>query len=248
MKNTKIAASCRLLGLALIALTLGACVAGNVAVRQVERLEFAGRDKPRLLVMTPDVKYYLQTASGMLQPQAEWTEAARRHFGEALISYAGHRDMELVTMPENTPLSEEEIAYQKLYSVVGQTILYYHYGQFKLPTKKTAARGKYAFDWSLGDGVRGIAEKYNADYALFSYYRDTQATGGRILFAILAAAATQGQAAAQLGSETGFAALVDLRSGDIVWFNHVTHGRGELRNPGGADTVVSQLLRDLPGS
>ena len=64
--------------------------------------------------------------------------------------------------------------------------------------------------------------------------------------AILVAGVSQGHVAMQIGGETGSAALVDLRSGDIVWFNHVTQGRGELRDPGGSDAVVTQLLDGFP--
>jgi hypothetical protein len=50
------------------------------------------------------------------------------------------------------------------------------------------------------------------------------------------------------GSESGFAALVDLNTGDIVWFNVVSAGSGELRDSDGAHAVVRQLFKDLPES
>ena len=71
------------------------------------------------------------------------------------------------------------------------------------------------FDWSLGPGVASIGQQHDADYALFVHYRDYQASGGRVAFAILAAAAGVG---VPMGGEMGFASLVDLKTGDIVWF------------------------------
>jgi hypothetical protein len=120
---------------------------------------------------------------------------------------------------------------------VGSSILAHHYGVLKLPTKEKN------FDWSLGPGVEVIGKKYNADYALFSYYRDYQASGGRIAFSFFAALVGVGIAP---GGEIGFASLVDLRTGDIVWFNKVSSGVGELREAESARQTVDALFKDMP--
>ena len=112
-----------------------------------------------------------------------------------------------------------------------------HFGMLKLPSKD----GR--FDWSLGPGVAEFAEEYDADYGLFTFYRDEQASGGRVAFFVLAAAAG---VAVPLGAEYGFASLVDLRTGDVVWFNVVNAGSGELRDPEGAVTAVNALFKDIP--
>lgn len=205
-------------------------------VRQIDQLDSVG-DDPRILVMTPDIKYYLLTAGGIPEPHAEWTTAARENFATALQAFAKERDTNLLMVVDQDELEETEIKYQKLYSAVGSTILINYFGASKLPSKGDN------FDWTLGPGVAAIGEKYDADYALFSYYRDYQASGGRIAFAILAAAAGVGVAT---GSEGGFASLIDLKTGDIVWFNVVAAGSGELRKEKGAATAVNALFKDLP--
>jgi len=48
------------------------------------------------------------------------------------------------------------------------------------------------------------------------------------------------------GAEYGFASLVDLKTGDIVWFNVVGAGSGELRDAAGAAAAVDTLFRDMP--
>jgi len=78
---------------------------------------------------------------------------------------------------------------------------------------------------------------------LFSYYRDYQASGGRVAFAILAGAVGVG---VSVGSERGFASLVDLRTGEIVWFNQVIAGTGELRDKEAARATIDALFKDLP--
>ncbi len=210
--------------------------ATSTKVRQIDRLESVG-DNPRILIMEPDIKYYLLTVSGLPVPHAEWTTAARENFANALKAYANERGTEIVMMTDSNQLGSAEIAYSKLHAAVGLTIQVNYFGQMRLPNKEGA------FDWSLGPGVAEIGEKYNADYALFSYYRDYQASGGRVAFAVLAAVAGVGMST---GWEQGFASLVDLKTGDIVWFNVVRTSAGELRDEQGAGTVVTNLFKDMP--
>lgn len=210
--------------------------AAPTKIRQIDRLESVG-ENPRILIMEPDIKYYLLTVSGMPVPHAEWTIAARENFANALKAYANERGTEVVMMTDSNQLGSAEIAYSKLHAAVGLTIQVNHLGQLRLPNKEGA------FDWSLGPGVAEIGEKYNADYALFSYYRDYQASGGRVAFAVLAAVAGVGMST---GWEQGFASLVDLKSGDIVWFNVVQTSAGELRDEQGAGTIVTNLFKDMP--
>ncbi len=219
----------------LFAFLLSGCAATG-AVKQVERLESVG-ENPRFLIVTPDVKYYLLPTGGVPQLHAEWTEAARENFVNSLLEFAGERNIEIVSMPPSGQLDETEIAYQNLYSAVGSTVLTHHYGTFKLSTKQGT------FDWSLGPGVSAIGAKYDADYALFSFYRDYQATGGRVAFSIFAAMAGVG---VLTGVEVGYASLIDLRTGDIVWFNQILSGTGELREPDKARAAVDGLFRNMP--
>ncbi|MDH3303672.1 MAG: hypothetical protein OEM50_03235 [Gammaproteobacteria bacterium] len=226
----------RLAALSTSILMLSGCVVSS-NVQQIDRLESVG-ENPRIVMMPPDVKYYLLTASGVPEPNVEWTTAARENFRAAMTDYAASIGTDLVFVGSDS-LSEDEIRYEALHSAVGSSLLNHHFGMMKLPSKN----GK--FDWSLGPDIASIGEDHDADYALFVYYRDYQASGGRVALAVLAAAVGAGVAT---GSEHGFASLVDLKSGDIVWFNVVNAGAGELRNKDGAVTAVRTLFKDIPTS
>lgn len=221
---------------AVVAIIAIAGCATSTKVKQIDRLESVG-ENPRILIMEPDIKYYLLTVSGVPEPHAEWTIAARENFANALKAYANERGTEVVMMTDSNQLGSAEIEYSKLHGAVGLTIQVNHFGPMRLPNKEGV------FDWSLGPGVAEIGEKYNADYALFSYYRDYQASGGRVAFAVIAAVAGVGMST---GWEQGFASLVDLKSGDIVWFNVVQTSAGELRDEQGAGTVVTNLFKGMP--
>jgi len=217
-------------------LVAGGCAA-PARVKTIDRLDTVG-DNPRIVLMPPDIRYYLISAGGMAEPHAEWTSAARENFATATAEFAESIGTDL-TILDDSNLSPTEIEYEQLHSAVGSTILANYFGYLTLPAKE----GR--FDWTLGPGVARIGEQHDADYALFVYYRDRQATGGRVAFALLAAAAG---AYADMGSENGFASLVDLKTGDIVWFNVVTAGSGELRDKDGAARAVAQLFRDIPAN
>ena len=220
----------------LAALVFLAGCASTSQVAQVDRLESVA-ERPRILLMPPDVKYYVLTAGGLTEPQADWTAQARVNFTNALTAYAAERDADVVQAPASDDPSSAVTRYEKLHAAVGSTILINHFGVAKLPTKAGQ------FDWGLGAGVSDIREQTGADYALFSFYRDYQASGGRIAFAVLAAAAGVGVSTT---AEFGFASLVDLKTGDIVWFNKVDVGSGELRDSDGAMTVIRTLFKGLP--
>jgi hypothetical protein len=109
-----------------------------------------------------------------------------------------------------------------------------------MPTKRIGKSRDYRFDWSLGEVMSDLG--LDADYALFIYYRDYQASGGRVAMAILGAALN---VALYVGHQGGFASLVDLQTGKVVWYNNVAASTGDLRTDTGAEKVVGQLFEGL---
>ena len=214
---------------------LGAC-ATTSSVQQIDRLESVGEDA-RVILMPPDIRYYLLSAGGVAEPHAEWTEAAQSNFLTATMDYAESIGAEIEPI-DKTNMSAEEIRYETLHSAVGLTIMNNYLGMNKLPSKGEN------FDWSLGPDISIIGDAHDADYALFVHYRDYESTGGRVAMSIMAALITG--YGTVLNVEQGFASLVDLETGDIVWFNRVTAGSGELREADGAASAVSTLFKNIP--
>jgi hypothetical protein len=100
-----------------------------------------------------------------------------------------------------------------------------------------------ALDWTLGPGVKLLRDKYHGDYALFVHLRDSYSSTGRqalIGVAALLLVPVPG------GFQSGFASLVDLRSGKVVWFNRLLSVNGDLRNKDDARDTVGELLKGLP--
>lgn len=193
------------------------------------------------MLMPLDVELSELSAGGLAEPKVEWTEAANKHLGTALQAINTERDLQLMAFDEEKPPSnkrDEIIQLLKLHGIVGNSILLHQYVQpFALPTKA----GK--FDWSLGPAVQQLREETGADYALFLWVRDSYSSGGRV--AVMMFAAAMG-VAVQGGMQVGFASLVDLQTGNIVWFNRLARGVGDLRNEAAARETTLVLLSGLP--
>jgi hypothetical protein len=73
--------------------------------------------------------------------------------------------------------------------------------------------------------------------------RDSYTSAGRAVLMVGAALFGVGM---QGGQQIGFASLVDLRTGNIVWFNRLENGSGDLRTAEPAQNTVNDLLKELP--
>ena len=100
---------------------LAGCVTTTQTASQINQLESI-RENPRILLMPPDIKYYLLTAGGVSEPNREWTEAAQQTFSAALQDHAARIGTDLVTIDTAAALSDEEKKYRRLHAAVGMTL------------------------------------------------------------------------------------------------------------------------------
>ena len=101
---------------------------------------------------------------------------------------------------------------------------------------------KGGFDWTLGNSVTTLRNWYNAGYALFIHMRDSLASAGRAV-AILAAAILR--AGLQGGQQIGFASRVDIKTGEVSWFNLHRAGSADLRQEDSAQDAIKSLMKEL---
>ena len=93
--------------------------------------------------------------------------------------------------------------------------------------------------------VAPLREKTGADYALFISIRDSYASAERKAAMVAMALLGVGLAG---GSQVGYASLVDLRDGRLVWFNALRRGTGDLRESGSAEETLDALLQAFPAA
>jgi hypothetical protein len=211
--------------------------------QQIQTLE---RDASplRVVLMPLDVQISELTAAGLHEPKADWTSSARVNIRDALIEELRGHGAEVavyVEGPGDPQVRRDQIQLVKLHEAVGETIMVHKFQPaLELPTKKDT------FDWSLGPKVGSLRDEYDADYALFVFVRDSHSSGGRVAAAVLVGILSQGLYILPGGQQTGFASLVDLDTGDIVWFNRLQRGAGDLRTFDAARDSVSVLVTDFP--
>lgn len=191
----------------------------------------------KVVVMPLDVELALLTASGLTEPKAEWTEKAIGYMTESLKKQVKTDNplgfyQSTATDPKSTLIQLE-----KLHQATGYSILTYDM-MMPLPSKKSGQHIR-----TLGPTAAELARETGADYGLFVFVRDTYTSGGRAALMFIAAAAGVG---VQGGTQVGFASLVDLKTGDIVWFNRLMSGSGDLRNQADADKTMANLIKGFP--
>ncbi|SDZ26212.1 hypothetical protein SAMN04487939_12820 [Lysobacter sp. yr284] len=204
-----------------------------------------------VVLIEPDIELSLVSAGGLAEPRKEWSDAARNLYPQAVRellagSKAERRDD--YDVPDDLDPNSQMGQIVRLNQAVALSISQYSLGG-ALATKKDAKTGKPRMDWSLGPGVAGLREATGADYALFTYIRDSYATGGRTavrLLTMLAGAAVGAYIDVGGGSQVGVATLVDLRTGQVVWFNQMVKGSGDLRDEKGAKGTVASMLKGIP--
>ena len=223
----------------LLALALAAAstqVLADDATRQLAPGFTARTADSRLLVLPADMELYSMSAGGVIEPRADWTDAAQKHFSTALATQGRLLGPKVSTL--SLPEADEFSDIVTLHRAVADAISLHHKGgMLELATKGDR------LDWSLGDAVRPLRERTGADYALFTWIRDSYASNERK--AAMVALALLG--AISLGGEqVGYASLVDLRTGRVVWFNQLDRMSGDLRAAEPAIETVEALLKGFP--
>jgi hypothetical protein len=204
-----------------------------------------------IVVIEPDIELYLVTAGGMQEPRKEWSDAARTLYPAEVHAQLDGKNVELKAdydIPDNLDPTSQLGQILRLNQAVAMSITQYSMPGTALATKKDA-KGRARMDWSLGPGVAALREQTGADYALFTYVRDSYASGGRTalrVFGFLVGAALGGALDIGGGVQIGVATLVDLRTGQVVWYNLLANQSGDLRDQKGANKTVQQMLQKLP--
>ena len=189
----------------------------------------------RVVLIAPDVQLTELTAGGVEEARADWTDAAQRYIADDIGGILKAKNAELVSAAHLDNPHDAQLA--KLHNVVGMAVLLHAYGVNTLPNKGSA------IDWTLGPGTNDMRTRYGADYGLFVYVRDSYTSGGRV--AMMIGAAMLG-VSVQGGRQIAFVSLVDLRTGNIVWFNRLVSTKGDLRTEKPAKDTVDDLLQGLP--
>lgn len=196
----------------------------------------------RIVLMRPSIKVGEQSTGGMFEPNADWTAQSRGNLNHAIAAIQGQLGNSVADLVEPAGTDAAALAeYQALFATLADSVIVYQFfpGN-RLPTKKR----KGQFSWTLGPGVASLPGLAGADYALFVTTEDQYGSAGRKVLQLFAA---MGGVSVISGVHKGFAGLVDVKTGDLVWLNADLQMGGDVRTEDGAQKRVTQLFEGFPG-
>jgi len=196
----------------------------------------------RIILMRPTIKVGAQSTGGMFEPNADWTAQARENVGRALSEAQSGMGNQVIPYEEGeTGEGPATSQYSYLFNALADSVIEYQFFRGnRLPTKGR----KDAFNWDIGPGLASLKSLSGADYALFINTHDEYGSTGRKVLQIFA---LMGGIPVTSGVHVGYAGLIDLKTGELVWLNADRQMGGDVRTPEGAQKRVRQLLEGFPG-
>jgi hypothetical protein len=195
----------------------------------------------KVMVLPVDIEVVEVSAGGVEEKVPDWSKEASQSVFKALSAAISKSSLKEVAVPQ--------------FSGAAGTNLDEHLALYKLVVN-TASRTDWKhkiqhFDYSIGPGLREIADKTGVDAALMVYGRDYVSTAGR------KARAVAGNIpfvniftgpAPELGHSYIHVGVVDLRTGDLLWMNsNYREGSTNLRDPGDASMMITSIFEWYPG-
>ena len=227
------------------ALVTMACAACTTTQKQAAPDFKPPQGNYKVIIMRPDIAVSLLTAGGTTEPREDWTNTARENVLAAVKKQQliqGGTTQVATTREEAGGSPAQVLELERLHEAVGLSIKLHKYLPYAaLPTKKDK------FDWTLGEAAVQYGQASGYDYALFLFARDSFASSGRAAVQALGflGCAVGFCVIPRGGIQQGFASLVDLKSGNVVWFNYLFSEVGDIRTPDGANDMVKRLLSSM---
>ena len=209
--------------------------------------ELKAQSGKTILVFDPSVSVGAQSTGGMFEPNAEWTQQAESNIHASLEKFQDRLGNEVIVAPEAYGEDARNLQeHMALFAAVADAVIEYQFfvGN-RLPTKKRENKSD-EFEWSLGSSVGSLPGADRADYGLFIYNKDAYGSTGRKVLQVVALLGAG--VAVTSGEHKGYAGLVDLKTGDLLWLNADGQMGGDVRDLEGSEKRVRQLLEEFPGS
>lgn len=227
----------------LVVAVVSLLLAGSAAEAKVKTngFRFPAGKVARIIVLRPDVEVASVGIGGVEEPNADWTAAAREKLVTQIAAQQRAGGADVVFLPDQEGDNAKLVAdYQALFRTVAAAAAEHAMKRGGgLPTKGDR------FDWTLGPGAAKLGEIGGGDYALFVKTHDAFGTGARKAFRLLVVG-PMGMLLKGSGVHRSYAALVDLKNGDLVWFNVDPGSGGDPRTDAGATKRMGQLFGDFP--
>jgi hypothetical protein len=215
-----------------------------------DNFTFPKDDAVKVVVFRPDVQVGSLGVGGLDDANADWTQTARGFIQNAMES-AGEVHSYHVRFLGDADGANGDLLndYRSLFESVAAEAFQHSIVGNHLPTKLAAPKDPsaskvYRLDWTLGQQAQQLKAITGGDYALFFMTHDAYGDAGRKVAQLLMAGLFGAYIPA--GIHLGYAGLVDLSTGNIVWLNFNPIMGGDVRTADGAEKRVRELLAGFP--
>ena len=242
------------LALALLAaLLLPGCVQ-VVAYRTNPTLEARAGQIKSLVLLPPSVEVFELDAGGVKEKRDEWSSQAKKN-----ITAAVQAELKERTALVPTSLSEESVQQELktdfeetlgIFDAVSTAIMLHTYSPPPLRFEEKVKN----FDYSLGEEIQRLKTGKEDAFLLIKGVDHIWTEGRKalqvfgVILGVGAGVATGIVSIPVLGGGTFMSlALVDARSGSILWYKPLARGGGyDFRDPASVNSLVKELFKDFP--
>lgn len=245
-------------GVALVPLLLAAACA-SPSPHRADR-EFASRwaEVRTVTLIPPKIAVFAMSAGGVEEEVLDWTEHADRQvsaaieqevsgrLGRTFVPYAGRLSPHGLAAPtrngKRERYSEAEQAWL-LFEAVKDAALRHTYDPAQtFPTRLED------FGYTLGPGVQALLDGTEADACVLAIAGDHVATADRaalIAAGVVTAPLTLSYAGPAATPANLVLAVVDTRSGEILFFSNVSMPSADLRSAEGSGALVATAMKGM---
>ncbi len=177
----------------------------------------------KISLISTDIELTKINSNSLRNTNAQWTLKAENNIRHSLNQLLVNQGNEfLIYKIPSRESNADLIELISLQGLVNQSILSYF--QVQLPSKNN-------FDWSIGPDAKLLKNSSGADYGLFLSFR-----------------AGFNAAADTLNYQVGMFSLVDLTSGQTVWFTLQSNRQSDIRDREKAFLVIRDMLKTFPNA
>jgi hypothetical protein len=201
----------------------------------------------KMMLLPPDIRVHEVSAGGVVEKVDDWTATANAHAMKSVREIGSSKKLfELQDTPALAPPDKDVLdQHLALYELVAGSADFSRSGPFA-PWRERAQN----FDYTLGPGLKGLGERSDMDAALIIIGSDYISSAGRkatMALGVLASALLGVAVIPQGGISFVSVGMVDLRSGDLLWFSTNRGPQNDLREEDQVRGILERLFQEYPG-
>ncbi|WP_156874177.1 hypothetical protein [Sphingorhabdus lutea] len=225
-----------------------ASISAKVVARQ--DIEIINADNPNITFLIRDVIVSKSSSSNIEIVNGDWTELATNNAAASINSLAQVNDWQydIKSIGYTQPNLFVDSAKWHLFDAVKATINVTSMSKDRLPTGRDPENWRNFLNiWTVGEGFLNktsqVPDNKQPDYIVIFSIQDSYGSRSKLVNHALTGGGVFG---GSISTSLNYAALIEARSGDIIWYNEDSNLDGDIRQQEGMSDRLKDLMRDFP--